>query len=89
VPRGPRWNRHGRRDPDGGADGRVRQRIREEVRRRRALGVSAPGEEQDDVIPLVAELNDARRLEKLAQLLIARGHSAARWKRFSERISYG
>jgi membrane dipeptidase len=42
------------------------------------LGVSAPGEEQPDVIPLVAELNDARRLEKLAALLHARGHSAAR-----------
>ena len=55
-----------------------RQRIREEVQRRRALGVSAPGEEQDDVIPLVAELNGARRLEKLAELLLARGHTAAR-----------
>ena len=55
-----------------------RQRIREEVMRRRALGVSAPGEEADDVIPLVAELNDARRLEKLAELLLARRHSAAR-----------
>lgn len=55
-----------------------RQRIREEVQRRRALGVSAPGEEADDVIPLVAELNHARRFEKLADLLLARGHSAAR-----------
>jgi len=55
-----------------------RQRIREEVERRRALGVSAPGEEADDVIPLVAELNDARRLETLAERLLARGHSAAR-----------
>lgn len=55
-----------------------RQRIREEVMRRRALGVSAPGEEADDVIPLVAELNDARRLEKLAELLLARRHSVAR-----------
>ena len=55
-----------------------RQRIREEVERRRALGVSAPGEEADDVTPLVAELNDARRLETLAERLLARGHSAAR-----------
>jgi membrane dipeptidase len=55
-----------------------RQRIREEVRKRRALGVSAPGEEQDDVIPLVVDLNDTRRLEKLAELLLARGHSATR-----------
>jgi aryl-alcohol dehydrogenase-like predicted oxidoreductase len=58
-----------------------RQRIREEVERRRALGVSAPGEEADDVIPLVAELNDARRLETLAERLLARGHSAARVER--------
>ena len=68
-----------------GTDGRIspveltaeyRQRLREEVQRRQALGVSAPGE--DDVIPLVSDLNDARRLEKLAALLIARGHSTTR-----------
>jgi membrane dipeptidase len=68
-----------------GTDGRIspveltaeyRQQLREEVRRRQALGVSAPDE--DDVIPFVSELNDARRLEKLAGLLIARGHSSAR-----------
>jgi membrane dipeptidase len=32
----------------------------------------------DDVVPFVSELNDVRRLEKLADLLIARGHSSAR-----------
>jgi membrane dipeptidase len=70
-----------------GTDGRIsameltaeyRQRLREEVQRRRALGVSSPGEEADDVLPLVEELNDVRRLEKLAELLLARRHSAAR-----------
>ena len=70
-----------------GTDGRIspveltaeyRQQLREEVRRRQALGVSAPDEAQDDVIPFVSDLNDARRLEKLAELLIARGHSSRR-----------
>lgn len=55
-----------------------RQQLREEVWRRQALGMSAPAEAQDDVIPFVLELNDARRLQKLAELLIARGHSSAR-----------
>jgi membrane dipeptidase len=55
-----------------------RERLREEIRRRQALGVSAPTEAQDDVIPFVSDLNDARRLEKLAELLIARGHSSRR-----------
>jgi len=68
-----------------GTDGRIsavevtaeyRQRLREEFQRRQALGVSAP--EEADAIPLVLELNDPRRLEKLADLLIARGHSSAR-----------
>jgi membrane dipeptidase len=53
-----------------------RQQLREEVRRRQALGVAAPDE--DDVLPFVSDLNDARRLEKLAELLIARGHSSTR-----------
>jgi membrane dipeptidase len=55
-----------------------RQQLREQVRKRQALGVSAPGEAADDVVPFVSELNDVRRLEKLADLLIARGHSSAR-----------
>jgi membrane dipeptidase len=55
-----------------------RQQLREQVRRRQASGVSAPGEAADDVVPFVSELNQVRRLEKLADLLIARGHSSAR-----------
>jgi membrane dipeptidase len=38
--------------------------------------VSAPDE--TDVVPFVVDLNDARRFEKLAELLLSRGHTAAR-----------
>lgn len=56
-----------------------RERLREEVlTKATGFGVSAPGEAQDDVIPFVSDLNNARRLEKLAELLIAPGHSSRR-----------
>ncbi len=54
-----------------------RARIRAEIATRRAAGISAPGE-TDDIVPLIPDLNDARRLERLADLLSVRGHSDAR-----------
>lgn len=54
-----------------------RQQLREELSRRRAAGISAPGE-SDDVVPLVPDLNEPRRLERLGSLLLQRGHSATR-----------
>lgn len=54
-----------------------RRRVREEIAQRRAAGISAPGE-ADDIVPLIPDLNEARRLDKLADLLAARGHSSAR-----------
>jgi membrane dipeptidase len=54
-----------------------RRRVREEIAQRRAAGISAPGE-TDDIVPLIPDLNEARRLEKLADLLSAGGHSSAR-----------
>lgn len=47
------------------------------VRRRRAAGISAPGETEDGFL-FANELNTARRLETLADMLSARGHSDAR-----------
>lgn len=47
------------------------RRVEEEVARRRALGVSAP---REDTAPFVPELNDARRMERLADRMSARGH---------------
>lgn len=51
-----------------------RRRVREEIARRQAAGISAPGE-TDDIVPLIPDLNEPRRLEKLAGLLSARGHT--------------
>jgi membrane dipeptidase len=54
-----------------------RQQLREELRQRRAAGISAPGE-SDDVVPLVPDLNEPRRLERVGSLLLQRGHSTGR-----------
>jgi len=47
------------------------------VRRRREAGISAPGETEDGFL-FANELNTPRRLETLAGMLSARGHSDAR-----------
>jgi membrane dipeptidase len=53
------------------------QHHREDVRNRRRLGVSAPGEEED-VYTFLPDLNTPRRFETLAAMLRERGHSQAR-----------
>jgi len=53
------------------------QRHREDVRNRRRLGISAPGEEED-VYTFLPDLNTPRRLETLSGLLLKRGHSETR-----------
>jgi len=53
-----------------------REQLRAELKRRRAAGISAPGE-SEDVVPLIPDLNEPRRLERLATLLLQRGRSAA------------
>jgi membrane dipeptidase len=53
------------------------QRHREDIRNRRRLGISAPGEEED-VYTFLPDLNTPRRLETLSGLLLKRGHSEAR-----------
>lgn len=53
------------------------QRHREDVRNRRRLGISAPGEEED-VYTFLPDLNTPRRFETLAAMLRERGHSPAR-----------
>lgn len=47
------------------------------VRKRRAAGISAPGETEDGYL-FAAELNTPRRLETLADMLLARGHASSR-----------
>jgi membrane dipeptidase len=47
------------------------------VRQRRQQGISAPGE-AEDVFNYVSDLNVPRRVERIADLLAARGHTAAR-----------
>ncbi|HSM61702.1 MAG TPA: membrane dipeptidase [Longimicrobiales bacterium] len=47
------------------------RRVEQEVERRRALGISAP---REDTAPFVPDLNDARRMELIADLMSARGH---------------
>lgn len=47
------------------------------VRKRRAAGISAPGETEDGYL-FAADLNSPRRLETLADMLLARGHGSAR-----------
>jgi len=58
-------------------DEKFREAHREDVRKRRALGISAPGE-VDDVYTFIPDLNTPRRFEAIAVLLSARGHSDAR-----------
>ncbi len=47
------------------------------IRERREAGISAPGETEEGYL-FVNELNTPRRLETLADLLLARGHSSTR-----------
>ena len=47
------------------------------VRKRREAGISAPGETEEGYL-FASELNSPRRLETLADLLLARGHGSAR-----------
>lgn len=67
---------------DGGLSGEVlsqefRDRHAEFVRKRREAGISAPGETEDGYL-FAADLNTPRRLETLADRLLARGHGSAR-----------
>lgn len=51
--------------------------FRKSVEERRKAGIGAPGE-NDDVYTFAPDLNEPRRLERLAGLLLARGHSTRR-----------
>jgi len=51
--------------------------FRENVRRRKELGIAAPDETEEGYL-FASDLNAPRRLETLAQLLIDRGHGEAR-----------
>src|SRR6185312_8650953 len=53
------------------------KRHREDIANRRRLGISAPGEEED-VYTFLPDLNGPRKLETVAGLLLARGHSESR-----------
>lgn len=59
------------------ANEKFRKMFAEEVEKRRALGISAPGE-QPDVYTFIPDLNTPDRLDRLAVLLSRRGHSDAR-----------
>jgi membrane dipeptidase len=54
-----------------------RAQHRQAIETRRQRGISAPGEDPD-VLAYVEDLNTPRRLERIADLLASRGHSAAR-----------
>ncbi len=58
-------------------DQAFKDRFVDNVRRRRAAGISAPGETEDGYL-FANELNTPRRLETLADMLVARGHGATR-----------
>jgi membrane dipeptidase len=67
---------------DGGISGieitpEFRRKFREFFALRREAGVAAPGEDPE-AFHFVADLNSPRRLEKLARLLLDRGHSEKR-----------
>lgn len=67
---------------DGGVSAEIvdqafKDRFVDNVRRRRAAGISAPGETEDGYL-FANELNTPRRLETLADMLVARGHGATR-----------
>ncbi|TFW20963.1 dipeptidase [Duganella callida] len=51
--------------------------LEEEVRQRRAAGISAPGE-RPDIVPFLPDLMGRDKFHKLADLLARRGHSASR-----------
>ena len=55
-----------------------RRKIRDSIRDRREMGVATPGEDEDAEVWIVPDLNSPRRLEKLASLLLNRGHSEKR-----------
>ncbi len=54
-----------------------KRKFAEEINQRRALGISAPGE-QPDVYTFLPDLNAADRFARIADLLARRGHSDAR-----------
>jgi len=56
----------------------VRRMVRDLIARRREAGVATPGEDEDAERWLIPDLNSPRRLEKLASLLLRRGHSEKR-----------
>jgi membrane dipeptidase len=67
---------------DGGVSAEIvddafREIFKENVRRRREAGISAPGETDEGYL-FANELNTPRRLETLAGMLSGRGHSGAR-----------
>jgi membrane dipeptidase len=67
---------------DGGVSAEIvddafREIFKENVRRRREAGISAPGETDEGYL-FANELNTPRRLETLAGMLSGRGHSDAR-----------
>ena len=67
---------------DGGVsteivDDEFRELFKENVRRRREAGISAPGETEEGYL-FANELNTPRRLETLSGMLSGRGHSDAR-----------
>jgi membrane dipeptidase len=67
---------------DGGLSGEVltqeyKDRHAGFVRRRREAGIAAPGETEEGYL-FAADLNSPRRLEMLADRLLARGHGSAR-----------
>lgn len=51
-----------------------RERIREEIARRRAMGISATGE-TDDIVPFIPDLKGPDQFRKLAGMLSTRGYS--------------
>jgi membrane dipeptidase len=67
---------------DGGlsaetVDQQFKDSFAESIRARQAAGISAPGETEEGYL-FAAELNSPRRLETLADMLIANGHGGAR-----------
>ena len=54
-----------------------RARLQEDIDRRKKAGIGAPGEVAG-IYTFVPDLNTPRRLQRLGELLSARGHGAAR-----------
>jgi membrane dipeptidase len=69
----------------------ARARLEAEVTRRRELGVSAP---REDTAPFVPELDDPRRMARIADLMSERSHpdriiekvQGANWDRLFEEV---